>query len=348
MEAFVLFMAAIFGIGLGICLVRIGSQRRVGSAPHCLKCNYPIMGISGATCPECGAVLNLRTIAQGEHRPMRSVVLMGWIFAAVGVVSIYPITQMDWYHVKPIFLLVRDLRHPEKRGQAAQELRKRLERDAFSRRQQNAAADQFVTNLVGWRSGGRIYHDELVCIGRMMSADSFTSSQLADLTARLTVMQCRYIPGQDCLRVSGDTMIPGLTTPLGLVPRYSVDVLSVDGKEADQRVFEVVLPRAFDPELMTGGISWGFYSFPDQTIRVEKDITLRVTATWYDFRSHMTELRSYRLNTKISLYSRDDVRSFEMMIHQLRPDTVSRIQSDLTLCAADNWAKVDVRLPMCP
>ena len=272
---------------------------------------------------------------------------MGWMCVAVGAVSTYSMTQMNWYHLKPSFLLVRDLRDPGLRGRAAQELKKRLEINALPLRQRNAAADQFVRNLMGWQGRGRIYDDEFMCIGKMMSTDSFTSSQLAELTAHLTALRYCYKPGRNRLRLSGHTMIPDIKTVLGLVPKYSLDVVSVDGKDVDNRVLDVVLPRAFDPERSTGGISLGYSPHPHQTIRAEKEIKLHVTTTWCDFHAHMPELRRFGLNTKNSLNTRDDVRVFKKLIHQLMPNTVSHVESEATLSTADKWVQVDLRSPTC-
>lgn len=102
-------------------------------------------------------------------------------------------------------------------------------------------------------------------------------------------------------------MIPDIKTALGLVPKYSLDVISVDGEDVDNHVLDVVLPRAFDPEWSTGGTSLGYSPHPLQTIRAEKEIKLRVTTTWCDFHAHMPELRSFGLNTKNSLNTRDGV-----------------------------------------
>src|SRR5262252_8350078 len=50
-------------------------SRRRGDEPHCIKCDYILIGIQSDRCPECGTLLSPRTIVYGERyrRPWRIV-----------------------------------------------------------------------------------------------------------------------------------------------------------------------------------------------------------------------------------------------------------------------------------
>jgi hypothetical protein len=54
------------GVTAVVCLLPLGRRRRVGKEQYCRQCGYLLRGLESKRCPECGAHLIDRNIAQGE------------------------------------------------------------------------------------------------------------------------------------------------------------------------------------------------------------------------------------------------------------------------------------------
>jgi hypothetical protein len=84
---------------------------RVGDEPHCPKCGYLLVGIDSDRCPECGASITPATIVRGQRArtwPGGATLLAGLIFLAPGLIGLA--MQINWYHLEPAFMLIRQVR----------------------------------------------------------------------------------------------------------------------------------------------------------------------------------------------------------------------------------------------
>jgi hypothetical protein len=100
-------MASIVGVGL----LYAGRKRRIGTSPHCRKCNYLLHGLESHRCPECGAVLAPAAIVHGERRRRRAASVAGWLILLLPW-SLYltaSLRHVNWYHYKPTYFVMRDL-----------------------------------------------------------------------------------------------------------------------------------------------------------------------------------------------------------------------------------------------
>src|SRR5687767_485524 len=72
----------------GLFLLR-RSRRRVGSAPHCPRCDYLLYGNTTAVCPECGHAVTPDNIVYGERARSRLYLITGLllILAALGLAA---------------------------------------------------------------------------------------------------------------------------------------------------------------------------------------------------------------------------------------------------------------------
>src|SRR5687768_17026897 len=111
-----LILAGVVGL-LGFLLAWRGLRpRRVGTTPHCAKCNYIVGGIDAVRCPECGSDLSADgAIVHGE-RPIRrrsgalgiALVLLA---VTLGVLALTPVVRrIDWYQYKPAGWVIDDLK----------------------------------------------------------------------------------------------------------------------------------------------------------------------------------------------------------------------------------------------
>lgn len=105
-------------LALGVVLLAGGSwllrrgfrPRRVGSMPHCAKCNYNLTGISSEHCPECGSILSAETVVHGEPTRARlRLVLGGAILIPAAALLALALYSVDWYQFRPSRWLISDL-----------------------------------------------------------------------------------------------------------------------------------------------------------------------------------------------------------------------------------------------
>jgi hypothetical protein len=101
----------------------LGRPRRVGTNPHCHRCNYLLHGIASERCPECGATLSPAAIAYGERRRRRAPLIVGFSLLALWAAFTWGgssrLQNVDWYHYKPTYFVLKDLNS----GQSALALR---------------------------------------------------------------------------------------------------------------------------------------------------------------------------------------------------------------------------------
>jgi hypothetical protein len=119
--------AGVVGI---ILMIRGIRGRRVGSEPRCRTCDYTLVGIDSARCPECGTLLTKKTIVNGQRisRPwMAGIggVLIMLAFVGGAAVATSVVRSINWYQTKPASLIMRDFRTPQMRAVALKEMMRR-------------------------------------------------------------------------------------------------------------------------------------------------------------------------------------------------------------------------------
>ena len=117
MLGFLFLSLGVILLGLGVGMTVRESRRRIGSEPHCRKCGYLLLGLESERCPECGAILSPDAIARGAPRPRWKALRPKWLllvlFGLGLIVSQTPVLQsVNWYHYKPTWLVLRDLKSP--------------------------------------------------------------------------------------------------------------------------------------------------------------------------------------------------------------------------------------------
>src|SRR4051812_46670233 len=109
---------AIVGLIVGLPLLVVGLifikqgrwPPRLGSEPHCRNCEYLLIGITSARCPECGTELNERMTARGKPNRRAGLVWSGVAMILVALIALAPVTMLierrvDWYRWYPAFML---------------------------------------------------------------------------------------------------------------------------------------------------------------------------------------------------------------------------------------------------
>lgn len=86
--------------------------RRVGDAPHCIHCNYLLVGIQSERCPECGKPI--RSVVTGERRYSHLRLAIGLACAVIAPLICWkPLSRwasvVYWYPYRPTFLVIDDL-----------------------------------------------------------------------------------------------------------------------------------------------------------------------------------------------------------------------------------------------
>jgi len=105
-------------IFLGVHLSRRSRRTRIGTEPHCGKCDYLLIGISAERCPECGNPTHPAGIVLGEaHHSKRLIVgcfaagalafaFLGAMIADVKIIA----STINWYQFHPTAWIMHDLR----------------------------------------------------------------------------------------------------------------------------------------------------------------------------------------------------------------------------------------------
>lgn len=142
-----LFCEGLVALLVGLLILRAGLRgRRRGVDPHCRRCDYLLVGIDSAKCPECGAALTPRNVVRGERLRRRGAIWVrapmagaGLLLSAAQVMPVY--RAVDWYRLKPTGWVIDDLEDPALRRKAVVELSRRIEVGSFPPRHRGRAAD---------------------------------------------------------------------------------------------------------------------------------------------------------------------------------------------------------------
>ena len=80
-------IVAVAGVSILVVLLwRLLGRPLVMGGPHCRRCKYPLVGLDGEVCPECGAALTSRNRIIGRPRRLRVVIALALL---VGIVAGY-------------------------------------------------------------------------------------------------------------------------------------------------------------------------------------------------------------------------------------------------------------------
>lgn len=102
-------------LALGAWLFKRGLwPARIGSTPHCRKCDYILTGIQADRCPECGGSIGGRNVRRGERRrkPRSTAIGLLLIVIPLALESVYlssELRRIDWYRHRPAAWVINDL-----------------------------------------------------------------------------------------------------------------------------------------------------------------------------------------------------------------------------------------------
>jgi hypothetical protein len=113
-EAILAVEAALIVLG-AILFFRGLRPKRKGDDPHCRRCDYSLVGLETDRCPECGSILSPAAIIRGQRHRRPRLIWCGAIALLLGLATMIPLASPrvrnpPWYHYKPTFMVMRDLR----------------------------------------------------------------------------------------------------------------------------------------------------------------------------------------------------------------------------------------------
>jgi len=147
-------IGALFLTGVGAVVFFRGKYRRVGTTPRCPRCEYNLTGNDSGVCPECGAAFTAKMLVHGE-RPRRAgpaiigvvLMLIGLTFG--GLLGSGMVSQVEWYHYRPLRWVMRDLdsTFPGADAKAWAELERRDAQKSLSPSQRIEWLDRAIKDL---------------------------------------------------------------------------------------------------------------------------------------------------------------------------------------------------------
>jgi hypothetical protein len=134
---------------VGVVLLKRGRwPRRVGTLPHCPKCDYILANLATTSrCPECGTPVSESTAIRGERRRRPALTATGGLSSLIGLIFLGLFLAgilggIDWYRHKPLSWLIRDLDHTATAMPAWREIERRINASELSERNLGLLADR--------------------------------------------------------------------------------------------------------------------------------------------------------------------------------------------------------------
>ncbi|MCL2641449.1 MAG: hypothetical protein FWD53_11425 [Phycisphaerales bacterium] len=202
---FLTFVGPVLVVGLYL-LISGSRARRVGTEPHCRKCEYILLHLESSRCPECGTTISPRNTIIGEHQRRWRRAVVGGILIILGCLPMVgPVREVfaaiPWYHYKPAGWVFADLDSSIMFDEAIAELRRRdsLKKLPESVRQkliENALLEQAATTAFP-RQKLLEYLSDTFADGRLTSSQAelcLDQAVVVTLTARPIVAEGEKLP----------------------------------------------------------------------------------------------------------------------------------------------------------
>ena len=152
-----LALAGLLGF-IALLLMRRGWRpARVGTTPHCARCDYIVGAIETARCPECGANLSLPGAVRHGERPVRRG--LGFVGLFLGVLSLallaFALTPtfqgIEWYQYAPLGWVLKDYQSQLNATSTPgwNELERRLSANKLTIKDQHRVIDAYLSSLEG-------------------------------------------------------------------------------------------------------------------------------------------------------------------------------------------------------
>lgn len=203
-----LLLTAIMFVIPAVVLLRRGFfPRRVGTTPHCARCEYNLTGLTSERCPECGANLIAGNIVHGEQRQTRGRAIGGILCLLPVLACLMAIVpQINWYQYRPAGWLLSDLAaaSPSTNNRAWTELMRRDKAGGLSDARRSELVDLCLKEQAV-PTAGPLTSNMVDFAGRLLLADELSASQkdlflkqavILSLTVRPTVILGDSLPYQ--------------------------------------------------------------------------------------------------------------------------------------------------------
>jgi len=91
--------------------------RRVGTEPRCRTCGYILLYLQSARCPECGTAISAKNTVVGERQRRWGQIVAGGVLIILGCLPMIVAAKnaydaINWYHYKPVSVVLADLDSP--------------------------------------------------------------------------------------------------------------------------------------------------------------------------------------------------------------------------------------------
>jgi hypothetical protein len=220
---------------VGWVCVWIGRRgKRVGTDPHCPKCDYNLTGAPLPRCAECGFDFSESgpVIGRFKRRPVfLAVGLIGLVLATVFVYGAWGETRHDlrykYYSRWPTGLVIRDMRGPF-RPQAVDELVRRCRAGTLSDEQARSVVEYLTAQLVQLPVTSQPPSEIVDGLAHFLLSDHLTHEQTFMFFRCTCIPQVVYTEGQ--LAFFRRRPLPTRMPFDDFVGHYKLKVLSVDGQ----------------------------------------------------------------------------------------------------------------------
>jgi hypothetical protein len=260
----------------GWVFVRIGRRgKRVGSEPHCPKCDYNLTGAPLPRCAECGFDFFKTGPVIGRFKRRPVCLALGVIGLALAAAFLYPAwleTRMDlrwkYYSRWPTFLVIRDLRG-QSRPQAVQELVRRCQAGGLSDKQINSIVGLLMAELVRHPVTSQPPPEVAEGLAEFLQLGHLTQEQTFMFFRCTCIPQVVYADGQLAIFPRRAFAI---RSPFDdFVGHYKLKILSVDGRPV----------AGLGVEKLTTASNSCYHRMPFP-LTPKESIHLRLEIDWYE------------------------------------------------------------------
>lgn len=260
----------------GAVFLRIGRRgKRVGTDPHCPKCDYNLTGAPLPRCAECGFDFSETGPVIGRFKRRPVFIAVGFIGLALAAAFLYPAwleTRHDLrykhYSRWPTALVIRDLKG-QFRPRAVDELVRRYRAGELSEKQINSIVGLLMAELVRHPAASQPPLEVAEGLAEFLVGGHLTEEQTFMFFRCICISQVVYTEGQ--LAIFRRRVLPIRSPFDDFVGHYRLEILSVDGRPV----------QGLGVEKLTTASSSCYHRMPFP-MAPKESIHLRLRIDWYE------------------------------------------------------------------